>query len=309
MGILLEPHNRIIYETLLDRFNTPPDFKPESVDSTLADFDGVMYHMSNPSGNRLIVRVSLSLKSYSACLRHGAAEIMRLEYGNRLVDIPENGFDVSVDFALDSLPPSAAEREKLALSAALIKRNALSAPFEKAFDAQIASQSLDYLVIPYGDETIFIGAQSDRVTVIFQTFFKEDMDKVFGKVFLQEFVDARKQISIQTAPQVLFTSKDPPLELRGLAGIKDTDDTGYVTFVLTPRHFETKEKRHECVSRIQLFRDYLHYHIKCSKAYMHSRMRARVDQFLKILNRAKPEVPEHLKERKTATGKTFTQRR
>jgi hypothetical protein len=73
------------------------------------------------------------------------------------------------------------------------------------------------------------------------------------------------------------------------------------------------------ISHIQLFRDYLHYHseqhdwfrarrhaerspplltVKCSKAYMHSRMRHRVAEFLKILNRAKPEQAE--KERKTA---------
>lgn len=52
-----------------------------------------------------------------------------------------------------------------------------------------------------------------------------------------------------------------------------------------------------------MFRDYLHYHIKCSKAYIHSRLRRRVAEFLKVLNRAKPEVEE--KERKTATGRSF----
>ncbi len=36
------------------------------------------------------------------------------------------------------------------------------------------------------------------------------------------------------------------------------------------------------------FRNYLHYHIKCSKAYIHSRMRAKTAAFLKVLNRAKP---------------------
>jgi hypothetical protein len=42
----------------------------------------------------------------------------------------------------------------------------------------------------------------------------------------------------------------------------------------------------------------LHYHIKCSKAYMHSRMRHRVTEFQKVLNRAKTEVATT--ERKTA---------
>ena len=69
--------------------------------------------------------------------------------------------------------------------------------------------------------------------------------------------------------------------------------------VLFPRHF-SPQTREETISRIQLFRDYLHYHIKCSKAYMHSRMRHRASEFLKILNRARPE-PVGEKERKTIT--------
>jgi hypothetical protein len=56
---------------------------------------------------------------------------------------------------------------------------------------------------------------------------------------------------------------------------------------------------HATISNIQLFRDYLHYHIKCSKAYLHSRMRARISAFLRVLNRAKQEKPEM--ERKTIT--------
>ena len=30
-------------------------------------------------------------------------------------------------------------------------------------------------------------------------------------------------------------------------------------------------------------RSYLHYHIKCCKGYMHTRMRYRVDELLKVL--------------------------
>ena len=48
------------------------------------------------------------------------------------------------------------------------------------------------------------------------------------------------------------------------------------------------------------------YHIKCSKAYMHDRMRKRVDSLLQVLNRAKAE-PLEPKEKRTITGKTFKQ--
>lgn len=126
---------------------------------------------------------------------------------------------------------------------------------------------------------------------------------MFGRVFLQEFVDARRQPSIQNAPQVLYSSREPPLEIRGVPGLEHGDHVGYVTFVLFPRHFQHPDVRAVTISHVQLFRDYLHYHIKCSKAYMHSRMRFRVAEFLKVLNRAKPEHSE--RERKTASGRAF----
>lgn len=120
---------------------------------------------------------------------------------------------------------------------------------------------------------------------------------------LQEFVDARRQPSIQTAPQVLYSNRDPPLEIRHLPNLRNTDDTGYVTFVLFPRHFTNPATASATISHIQLFRDYLHYHIKCSKAYMHSRMRHRVAEFQKVLNRAKTEVATT--EKKTASYVVF----
>lgn len=66
--------------------------------------------------------------------------------------------------------------------------------------------------------------------------------------------------------------------------------------MLFPRHLELKNKD-KTIDLIHTFRDYLHYHIKCSKAYLHSRMRARTVSLLKVLNRAKQDVD---KEKKTA---------
>lgn len=82
-----------------------------------------------------------------------------------------------------------------------------------------------------------------------------------------------------------------------MPGLKSSEDIGYVTFVLFPRQFSNPDVASSTISHIQLFRDYLHYHIKCSKAYMHSRMRHRVSEFQKVLNRAKTEVA--VTERKT----------
>lgn len=201
----------------------------------------------------------------------------------------------------------------------LLKRNAMAAPFERAFDefarlqeeaSRFTSESApegvrsggEVMAIHYREEeAIYIQASHDRVTVIFSTVFREETDRIFGKVFLQEFVDARRR-AIQNAPQVLFRN-DPPLELQDVPGLATSGpsgkgEVGYVTFgpftlepppppahassvcvfgalgtepswlmeriVLFPRHL-TPQRRQETISHIQTFRDYFHYHIKASK--------------------------------------------
>ena len=104
-------------------------------------------------------------------------------------------------------------------------------------------------------------------------------------MFMQEFKEGRK--ASHTAPQVLFSHREPPRELQN-TDARTGDNIGYITFVLFPRH-TAKASRDNTINMIHMFRDYLHYHIKCSKAYIHSRMRAKTSDFLKILNRARPE--------------------
>ena len=83
------------------------------------------------------------------------------------------------------------EREAFIKSIALFKRNALAAPFEAAFkhqkdlEASGGAQS-NLMQIHYRDEeAIYVQASHDRVTVIFSTVFREETDRIFGKVFLQ----------------------------------------------------------------------------------------------------------------------------
>ena len=86
---------------------------------------------------------------------------------------------------------------------------------------------------PRDDETMYVEAKSDRVTVIFSTIFKDASDIILSEVFMREFREGKK--ASHTAPTVLFNNKEPPL------GLKDTDartgeGVGYITFVLFPRH-------------------------------------------------------------------------
>ncbi|KAI0035497.1 Arp2/3 complex, 34 kd subunit p34-Arc-domain-containing protein [Vararia minispora EC-137] len=299
--ILLESHNYIIQTTLQDKFA-----KPSALDVQFVDFDGVRFRLSTPE-KKTILMLSMSIRCWDELVRYGALELLQREYGGLLRAQPEPDYNVSLDVDLEQGPPEGEARETFIKNLALLKRNALAAPFERAFTAQKQLESSggsgELMQVHYRDEeAIYIQAAPDRVTVIFSTVFREETDRIFGKVFLQEFVDARRLPQIQNAPQVLFTNREPPLEIRAVPGLRDSDEIGYVTFVLFPRHF-TPLTAAGTISHIQLFRDYLHYHIKCSKAYMHSRMRHRVAEFQKILNRAKTEVATT--ERKTASGRTL----
>jgi actin related protein 2/3 complex subunit 2 len=298
--ILLEINNRIIEDTLTLKFNNVlQGNKPDLVDITIADFDGVLYHISNPDNDKSKIRVSISLKFYKDLQEHGADDLIRREYGPFLTAV-EDGYNVSLLFDLDNIPANHAEVIK---KAGLLKRNCFASVFEKYFEFQEKGESgHKRAVIHYrDDETMYVEAKKDRVTVIFSTVFKDDDDIVIGKVFMQEFKEGRRRY--QQAPQVLFSHKEPPMELQN-TDAKTGDNIGYITFVLFPRHTNAGA-RENTINLIHTLRDYLHYHIKCSKAYIHSRMRAKTSDFLKVLNRARPDSKE--KEKKTITGRTFKQ--
>ncbi|KAF6761597.1 arp2/3 complex 34 kDa subunit [Ephemerocybe angulata] len=264
--ILLEPHNVIIQNTLSEKL-----VKPSSLDVAFVDYDGVRFRLSTPEKKTQLL-LSMSIRCWDELVQYGALD--------------EPDFNISMLIDLEQAPADPEAREAFVMSIALFKRHALAAPFERAFqtqkDLEAGGGQGDLMQIHYRDEeAMYVQAAQDRVTVIFSTIFQEETDRIFGKVFLQEFV--------------LYSNREPPLEIRHVPGLRSSDDIGYVTFL-----------RRAPISHIQLFRDYLHYHIKCSKAYMHSRMRHRVTEFQKVLNRAKTEVATG--ERKTVSGRTMVSR-
>lgn len=298
--ILLEINNRVVEDILRVKWTElDSNQKLESVDVTVADFDGVVFHVSNYQDDKTKICISVLLKFFRDLKEHGAEDLLNRIYGNYLMPKPEDGFSVSLLIDLKSVPLD--QRESIIKNVGLLKRNCFASVFEKYFIFQERGEDGHRrAVIKYRDEeTMYLEAKSDRVTVIFSTVFKDETDIIIGKVFMQEFKEGRK--ASQTSPQVIFSHKDPPMELRD-TDAKTGDNIGYITFVLFPRHTNPLV-RDNTINLIHIFRDYLHYHIKCSKVYIHSRMRAKTADFLKVLNRARPE--KRSGEKKTITGRTF----
>jgi len=297
--ILLDYFNRIVLETLQAHIEAAD--KRDVLDVVLADFDGVKMHLSNQKPEaRNIVTLSISWKCVGGLLKNGGQEDLKAVYGSMVQSSAENGYDLSIQFDVDNIPGN---KEKFPDTVSLFKRHLFSAPFKKVFQAVEKNQAHPIVTIDYReDEAIYIKGEPERVTVVFSIMFKERDDQTFAKIFLQEFADARRTMS--NAPSVTFSSKEAPGELKGVPGVKEGEGHSFVTFVLFANHIKNGDKT---INTIQTFRDYLHYHIKCSKAYLHNRMRLKVEAFLQVLNRAKP-TDTGAKEKKTAAGKTFVRK-
>jgi len=180
----------------------------------------------------------------------------------------------------------------------------LSAPFKKAFaevEAGRGGPSAPVIALEYREEeAIYIKPDKENVLVIFSINFKDPADQTIAKLFLQEF--ASNSRSTQGSPPVSYSTKEAPLELRGVPGVKESETHSFVTFVLFKAHMSPKNVD-KVINNLSTFRDYIHYHIKCSKAYLHDRMRLRVEGFKQVINQARPKKGEVV--RKTADGKTF----
>jgi len=299
--ILLDFNNGIIFETLKEHLSRPAD-RREGFDVTLADFDGVQVHIVSPADNLAIVNISLRWRCIGELLANGGREEVKKIYGSHMQENPEEGYDLTFTLQRDSV--SGAEVEKTAERYSYLKRNVLSQPFLRIFKS-VANKSpiTGCTRIQYrDDESFYIKTEGDRAMVVYSIRFRDPDDQKFAKVFLSEFADARK--SMRGVPSVTFSQRDPPLDLQGVDGVESGDNVGFVSFVLFDQHL-VPNNINRTINLVQIFRNYLHYHIKCSKAYLHDRMRTRVEQWLQVINRARPEVE---KEKKLMSGKTFVRK-
>jgi actin related protein 2/3 complex subunit 2 len=240
MGVELEPTNYYLQQVIAEKFQ-----RATTLDQSFVDFDSVRYHLSTPTRKSHLL-LSMDVPCWAQLAQYGARQVLEREYAHRLVAESETepGYSVSLEIDLEDpeLVGNPQAQADLIEAVSLLKRNALAAPFERAFDLQrqIEAQPGDGLAkdprteimsVHYRpEEAIYLLPAADRVTVIFSTIFKEETDRILGKVFLQEFVDARRRPSCQTAPQVLYSIREPPLELRHLPDLDTTERAGYVTF-------------------------------------------------------------------------------
>jgi actin related protein 2/3 complex subunit 2 len=300
--ILLEYHNKIIEDTLLDRYRVAEEGGTlDSIEMVLSDFDGVSFHVSSDPNAANVVYISISIKCYHQLQQYGVDQLLQEKYAGLLTDTEAN-YDATLMVDLSQSPGDEAATKQFVRNVALLKRHCFAAPFTKVFSDIDNKQGGGIIQIDYrDDECMYIKPESDRAIVIFQVSFKDKNDIVYSRVFLQAYEDLRK--TMKNVPAVSYSppASEPPLELQG-QNVYASENQGFVSFVLFQPQM-APAKRDKTIDNIETFRNFLLYHLKCSKAYMHARMRNRVRDFLQVLNRAKSDPITT--EKKTITGKTF----
>lgn len=301
----------MLKDTLLARIRSLE--KPVEVDVHLVEFNDVRYCIQASAKEPQYVLISVALPQAppevvtSEGLPFGALEAIAAAYGPVVqpVQPPESGFNLTIRFDIGRLSSIEEERLETVSKLASIRSVIMGAPLRqilRALGRGRVYEGADLLtaVMHKPNESYFVSPQAEKVTVVYPMRFSDPNDAILANAFLQEFIEARRMVGLSIAPSCSY-SHDAPLELKGAPRKALDANAGFVSFVIFQRHVEGSrlEKTAWC---IQTFHAYVAYHIKCSKAFMHTRMRRRVDSLIQVLNRAKPEGE---KEKKTAQGRTF----
>ena len=283
--IALNSDSSIIGETLKLSQSSPVN-KLEKVDIVFEDHSGGHYHLycSNGSAGKEM-RLAARLPAWKEIGKDSElVEMIKKEFEGLWAG-KDDGFDVTIACSIEKLTEEIIESKF-----AQLKQKIVSIPLARALkqiDSKSSGGAPFTTSLGNNNQDFYsVVLQGDQIIVLFGMNFEDQTDTILAKVFLQEFYDTRNN-RMEDAPVVLF-GKEPPKEL-SKSGFKESPTLNYLTLVLFPRHYGSQDAKDHLLKTLPFLSDYLHYHLKCSKAYLHQRMRAKTSDFLKILNRAKPE--------------------
>jgi len=279
--------------------------KRDPIDVRVCDFDDVSYRMTIEAENRDVLLVSMASPGLGQNMAKGAADQIKEIYGDLKAANTVAGYDLTLSI---DMTKTKGKEEEIARRVSMLKPNVAGGVFHyftKKLKADEAPEP-PYRFQLRGDTTVYVFPAKDRVVFIYSMHFDDKAENCIAKVFMQEFVDAKKKIG--KAPPVSFSAV-PPRELQEQLDIKEANcNLGYISFAILKTHCTDEKLRQRVCEQLQTFRTYTQYHIKCSKSYFHSRMRARAAELLKVLSRAKVEQgDENARERvvRTVGGKVF----
>ncbi|CAN1169399.1 Actin-related protein 2/3 complex subunit 2A [Linum perenne] len=301
--ILLQSHSRFLIETLYRVLNL---FKPIELDYNWVEFGDVRYHVQVTTKNPKVLLLSVSLPIpppetvFVSGLPFGAIEAIKSAYGSvvQILDPPKDGFNLTLKINLTKLPTDQELKQSLLMKIASVRDVVLGAPLSvvlKHLASRTVAPGTERLValVHRPNESFFLLPLAERVTVIFPMRFSDSVDTTYATSFLQEFVETRRTAGLTSSP-VCSWSPDPPPELKDAPFEILSANAGFVSFIIYPRHVDGR-RLDRTVWNLSTFHAYVSYHVKCTEAFMHTRMRRRVEGMIQALDQAKPESEDKAK--------------
>ncbi|KAK1368014.1 Arp2/3 complex 34 kDa subunit [Heracleum sosnowskyi] len=314
--VLLSSHSKYLLDILTNRVENL--HKGVDLERKWFEFSDVSYHIKGCSETPEYLTLSVSFPTPPAetvlenGLPCGATEAMKESYGDVVESIvpPNDGFSLTLKLNLSKLPQNKEKRNDILVKIAAVRDLVLGAPLRMILEhlaSRTLSQAKDRLIalVHRPKECFFLIPREDKVTVIYPVRFEDPIDTVLATSFLQDLAEARRTGSLYAAPSCTWSST-PPAELDKATAESLSVNAGFFTFVILPRHVEGK-KLDRTVWILSTFHAYVSYHVKCSEAFMHTRMRRRVDRLIQALDRAKPESEksEESAENRSFKGMSF----
>jgi len=298
--LTLEMFNRIVHDRLLEKHHdfqateSGPEEKKRKAFHTerFCDYNRAEWFIEYEDG---VFKLSARISCWEQLKKHGAEAYLKGFY-KEFFSQPLSGYNVGLKVDFNTFK---GDIQKLATDFAQLQKLMLIAPALVIHQEMQKGQVNKLVQVDYRPaESYWVRAAGDRITVIFSIFFETPDDAIFGRTFLQEF--SKQPQGCPSCDVISRKNADPPGELKSVQ--KLSRNNCYVSFLLEKRHWQ----KVSVFDVIFQFRNYVHYHVKCSKAFLHIRMRNKVDTFEKVLNRARKE--RMLVEKKTITGKRFEQK-
>ncbi|KAF0979832.1 hypothetical protein FDP41_000985 [Naegleria fowleri] len=312
--IFLEAANKIIQEVLSKQFD-PATRTGVRVNG--GDFDGTKFVLETDAGNKNILNVSVYVHGEKVFTKYGGIELLKKTLPGLTVQSPGLKVEDQVHTFTITIDVEKEEKNKAKWLQEIprCKTTYMSAVFLQAMEKHTKGETMEPIQIPYRpDENIYlISYKGKSLVAVYSILFRDPDDVVLANGFLCEFKDAKKDRALNAAPNMNFSQGQLAGELVDIKSVTEPRDErtlkkegwGFVSISLLDVHLKA-DKQMNTAELLIGFRSYLHYHLKCMKAYMHIRMRERVDKLMLNLNAAK-DLSGKKTEKKTMSGKTFKQ--
>jgi len=285
----IDPQNEIVrvcFERRLKEVNVAKNSKKrlQWVERNFSEFDGTRYKITSAGKETpYLLNLSVTVPYFKDLEKFDCLGYLGKIYGKKLLKEPEMNFDLTIQTDLAEVDEKEWEVELSQLAS--IKRNAFASACDKMFSDSLNGKESEAAEINITQkDKLYLFGKKDRVLFCFALDIQSD--QVITDLFLNEMVDIRKKPDMSACPTVSLL-KNAPDEIKGF----NTGDGPFFVFSLFHRHFNGANMN-KAIDLMCEFRTYLSYHIKCSKAHIHTRMRAKTEGWKKVMSRANIDGPK-----------------